>query len=38
MFKDIPPSTALSTFVGSLIYGAVIAYTLKLLEKKTNLL
>ncbi len=38
MFKDIPPTAALSTFVGSLIYGTVTAYTLKLLEKRTNLL
>ncbi len=38
MLKDIPPFAALSTLMGSLIYGAVIAYTLKLLEKKTNLL
>ncbi|MDT3700099.1 MAG: hypothetical protein RO469_11805 [Thermincola sp.] len=38
MFVDIPPIPALSIFVGALIWGLVTAFSLKILEKKTNLI
>ncbi len=37
-FKGTPPDIALITLIGSIIYGIVTAYTLKLLESKTKLL
>ncbi|PKM81954.1 MAG: hypothetical protein CVU89_06340 [Firmicutes bacterium HGW-Firmicutes-14] len=37
LFKDIPPVPALITFVGALIWGLATAFSLKLIEKKTNL-
>lgn len=37
MFKDIPPLPALSTFIGALIWGLVTSFSLKILEKKTDL-
>jgi hypothetical protein len=36
-FKDTPPDIALVTLIGSIIYGVVTAYTLKLLDTKTKI-
>lgn len=38
LFSDIPPGPALTTLVGALLYGLTLAFTLKLLDKRTNLL
>ena len=38
VFSDMPTYSAYSTLTGSLIYGLALAYTMKLLEKHTNLL
>ncbi len=38
LFEDIPPLDASDILIGSILYGLVLAYTLKLLEKKTKLL
>lgn len=38
LFKDIPPNASLSAFVGSLIYGFITAYALKVIDNKTDLL
>ncbi len=37
MFTEIPPGPALTMFVGALLWGAVTAFTLKMLERKTDL-
>ncbi len=37
-FKDIPPSDVISTLVGSLLYGSITAYSLKMLDNRTKLL
>jgi len=37
-FQDIPPTPALTTFIGALIYGIVLAYNLKIIDKNTHLL
>lgn len=37
MFGSIPPSTALATLVGSIIYGLVTAYVLRILDLRTDL-
>ncbi len=37
-FKDIPPVPALTTFIGALIYGVALAYSLKMIDQKTRLL
>lgn len=38
LFKDIPPGPALISLLGALLYGLVLAYTLKFIDKKTGLL
>lgn len=38
MFKGIPPIPALSIFVGAIIWGLVTAFSLKILEQKTDLI
>lgn len=38
LFEDIPPGPALVTLIGALLYGFVLAYTLKLIDQKTGLL
>ncbi len=38
VFHEMPTSAAYSTLIGALIYGLALAYTMKLLEKHTNLL
>jgi uncharacterized membrane protein YagU involved in acid resistance len=37
LFKDIPPTPALTTFAGSVIWGFVTAFSLKVLEKSSDL-
>ncbi|WP_066633538.1 DUF6789 family protein [Desulfolucanica intricata] len=38
MWTNVPPPTSLAILIGSIIYGLVTAYTLKLLERRTKLL
>ncbi len=38
LFIDIPQISALTILVGAVIYGLVLAYTLKLIDKKSRLL
>ncbi|MHB9095476.1 MAG: DUF6789 family protein [Eubacteriales bacterium] len=38
MWTIISPRTALTLLIGSLIYGAATAYTLKVLDKRTDLI
>lgn len=37
-FTKVPPIAELDILVGAILYGLVLAYTLKLLDKKTSLL
>ena len=37
LFTDIPPIPALTTFVGALIWGLVTAFSLIMIEKKTEM-
>ena len=38
LFSNIPPVPALTTFIGALIYGFAVAYSLKLIDKNSSLL
>ena len=38
VFHEMPTNAAYSTLIGALLYGIALAYTMKLLEKYTNLL
>jgi uncharacterized membrane protein YagU involved in acid resistance len=37
-FTKVPPTSELDILVGAVLYGLVLAYTLKLLDKKTRIL
>lgn len=38
LFEDIPPLPALDILIGSILYGVILGYSLKIIDRKSNLL